>query len=265
MFTNHLSDPGSFRSLVSRARQDGAEQISILHYDWPVAGRCQNPIPGVFTGIIDGELHERRDFRPGRSQDNPMGQVDTEVRCRKCPECLNQRRILWTERALRETEFSWRTWFGTLTVRPQQRYIYKLRTIAALRDRAVDYDTLTEGEQFKYTCQAIGKDLTLMIKRLRKSQGGAGGLRYFFVFERHKDGFPHLHCLLHEQGPDFEVRKLSLHANWPHGFSSWKIVSEHGEFDRKAVTYVAKYLSKSADARVRASLKYGAPGAGGTL
>lgn len=92
-----------------------------------------------------------------------------------------------------------------------------------------------------------------MLKRLRKAHGKRGGLRYLVVMEAHKSNLPHYHILLHEVFTDYPMRKALLRPAWRFGFSHWKLA------DEKAAPYVAKYLAKSAQARIRASIDYGNP------
>lgn len=75
--------------------------------------------------------------------------------------------------------------------------------------------------------------------------------RFLAVFERHKDGFPHLHLLIHEQGQP--LTKSAIQAEWRLGFSQCKLVDQ----GPKAAFYVAKYLGKDAATRIRASVRYG--------
>lgn len=176
--------------------------------------------------------------------------VELQARCRKCEGCLAHRRRLWTARAVDEIEASDRTWFGTLTVAPMQRF--QLRVIAErkhLRRGGESLSSLEPSEQFKLLAGELGKEATKALKRLRKNTGAR--FRYLLVTEAHKSGDPHLHILIHEQ--DKPISKRQLEAVWKFGFSKWKLVDR----DRGAAVYVCKYLAKDALTRVRASLKYG--------
>ena len=62
-----------------------------------------------------------------------------------------------------------------------------------------DFDTLSDGEQFRLIHNEIGKEFTLYFKKLRKAAKNTR-LRYLLVAEAHKDGFPHYHAFLHEHG-----------------------------------------------------------------
>src|SRR3546814_14458143 len=52
------------------------------------------------------------------------GKVPVEVpsRCRSCENCLRHKQRLWTARALDELKAASRTWFGTLTSGPTDRF-----------------------------------------------------------------------------------------------------------------------------------------------
>src|SRR5689334_12548131 len=90
---------------------------------WNVAGGCEAPVSVLQTG----EGHFRMDLGHGASQAwEPMRSLQMFVRCRKCGPCLNARSYRWGMRAvsewLRGALEGQRTWFGTLTFRPEERY-----------------------------------------------------------------------------------------------------------------------------------------------
>lgn len=155
--------------------------------------------------------------------------------CRKCPPCLRARQRLWASRARVELTFAPRTWFVTLTDNPQSRF--------TARVEAGSWD-------FADIRQVQSKRVTNMLHRLRKAEKTR--FRYLLVQEYHKDGYPHVHMLLHEVQGCPSLTKRSIEREWPFGFSKSKLVQDLG-----AGQYVTKYLTKSANARVRASIKYG--------
>lgn len=174
--------------------------------------------------------------------------VSIKVACRKCDGCLLHRSNLWAARATAEIGASRRTWFVTLTVAPQHRF--RLGLLAEkqyLRPGGETLASLSPDEQFRYQCKVLSRELTLYLKRVRKKST----LRFLAVFERHKDGFPHLHLLVHEQGQP--VTKSAIQAQWRLGFSQCKLVDDRPG----AAFYVAKYLAKEAATRIRASVRYG--------
>lgn len=99
--------------------------------------------------------------------------------------------------------------------------------------------------------QASGDHVQRYIKRLRKS---GFALRYVFVPELHRDGFPHWHGLVHDLRGDLGWKPVSTEWASHEGFSKIKLVK-----DAKAIRYVTKYLAKDTHGRIRASLKYGDP------
>lgn len=175
--------------------------------------------------------------------------LDLEVRCRKCPQCLRARSALWRMRASAETTFSARTWFGTLTLSPacHSQALSIVQAVEALN--GIDYDLLDASEQFTLLVTQIGREITKYIKRLRKQSGAS--LRYLLVVEKHQSGVPHFHMLVHEPFIDQSIGERELRKQWTLGFSKWKLA------DTKHPGYVCKYISKSAESRVRASLHYG--------
>lgn len=131
-----------------------------------------------------------------------------------------------------EIKQSNRVWFATITINPHHRFMFSLQ--AGSRD-------------YLDTYKIIGKEMTKYFKRLRKA---GYKFRYVMVAEAHKDGYPHLHLLLHEISTP--ISKSRLQAEWPYGFSTFKLVK-----DDRASHYVAKYLAKDARTRIRASQRYG--------
>lgn len=212
------------------------------------AGDCTAPVMIFLRGVSDQVLSFFREREPG----TPDVVAWATVRCRKCNECRYTRRRAWTRRAMAECAVATRTWFGTLTLRPEDRvrYTYKAH-LEASRKRVEQWCCLNDSEQFTYLVSAIGKELTRYIKRVRKNSGAT--LRYLLVSEEHKDGFPHFHMLVHECAGT--VTKRQLDEAWRLGFSQWRLVAP-GQ-GAKGARYVCKYLSKSALSRIRGSHKYG--------
>lgn len=150
-----------------------------------------------------------------------------------------------------------RTWFGTLTPRPEVAATWQLLAAKYQADRVgTPFDALDDAERFKLRWRHMSREITLMIKRLRKE-----GHRFTFlcVSERFTGGgvydaagVPHAHMLLHELEVQSPIRHAALASAWPCGFSKWKLVE-----DPRQIGYVSKYLSKDARTRVRCSEHYG--------
>lgn len=174
------------------------------------------------------------------------------ARCRKCEGCLTHRRRLWTARARDMIAVARRTWFGTLTVAPAERFKMRIRVERRrLRAGGEAISSLDATEQFRLLADELGTEATRWLKRVRSV--AKGPLRYLLVAEEHKTGDPHLHVLLHEFGEP--ITKRELENQWRYGFSHWRLVGE----DQRAASYVCKYLSKDLRTRVRASIGYGQP------
>lgn len=219
------------------SRDDARDYLWRQSLETPPVHPCENPVP-IYAIGLPSMLDPGGDPLP----------VEFEARCRKCDGCLAHRRRLWTARAVDEIGVSQRTWFGTLTVAPEQRLRMSWTAERKLLRRGGSGLSSLSGPDL-YRCLAgeLGSELTKYLKRLRKK----GPLRYFAVFEAHKDGFPHVHLLLHEQ--EYEHRKRDLQDQWRIGFSHFKLTDR----EPAAAVYVAKYLSKDALTRVRASQSYG--------
>jgi hypothetical protein len=262
-------------ALGTKALLSGALCTEPGHIEWDCAGDCREPqvlfeaeVAEDMLSAIKREAKARRAARDMvrelgklgiikdvdecivRSKPHPVGiKVSIFVRCRKCDRCRENRRRRWSARAISEWEASERTWFGTLTLSPAAHDHFKLQAQRDCGVRATDFDAFSPDEQFLARHRAIGAEITRWLKRVRKNSGAK--VRFLLVAEQHKSGLPHYHAMIHEgEGPKVEYRVLR--DAWRVGFSQFKLVS-----DQRAASYVCKYLSKSALARVRASSRYG--------
>jgi hypothetical protein len=157
------------------------------------------------------------------------------------------------------------------------------RAFVRLAAQGEDFDAGDDASRFVHRHKECAKELTLWLKRLRaaaaedhrqsartaelcEAKRGAKcschpisefrvPLSYLLVAEAHKSGLPHYHLLVHEHDESKPVRARHLKETWRLGFSDVKLVAQ-GEESRRAA-YAAKYLTKSALARVRASVGYG--------
>ena len=170
--------------------------------------------------------------------------IELHARCRKCEACMKAKRAYWKIRAMTEIGQAPRTWFVTLTWRPEER----LRCEYSIKEPSADNDEL-----FRQRVLALWPEVTRYLQRLRKGCP----LRYLMSWEEHKDGFPHAHLLIHETaGNTITRRKLS--AEWKAGFSKNRLV-ENADPDsiHKSAAYVCKYITKAMRGRVPASFHYG--------
>ena len=266
----HHSD---LRRLVAKALASGAERLSLMRVRWDISGDCENgysrliyaapPVERVTVLDLRAVWPDSKPFEWDRFAGNYRGftnidsrsgvipyELELVTRCRVCDHCRTARTKLWRMRAAVEIKAAARTWFGTLTLRPenQYRFLLEARRRAALGCR--EFDELSDGEQFKARVAEISREITLYLKRVRKASNAP--LRYCLVAEAHKSGDPHFHILIHERDENRPVTHRILSDQWPLGFTNFKLVD-----DVKPASYIAKYLSKSALARVRASKRYG--------
>lgn len=255
------------RTLVTeRTATNAAFDAHIIgsdHADY--AGNCQSPVMVCLTGHPDERLRRIQQFakadvdyarldgqtywRGSLGQTPTVRHVDIAVRCRKCEACMRARRNQWIARAKSEISHAPRTWFGTLTLRPEIQFRFVALARAKLFQGGTNYDDLSPDEQFAERCRPLVRELQLYFKRLRKA---GCQFRYVVAIERHKSGAPHAHLLLHEI--KLPVRYKALSDHWSAGFSKFNLVAE-GE-ESRAAHYVAKYLTKSYG-RMLASSRYG--------
>lgn len=221
---------------------------SLRHREWDVGGNCERP--QLVTLYARRETRKHKYIVVRTPTDGPSW-AELWTRCRKCTKCLQARSRLWRDRMQHELKQSPRSWFVTLTVRPEvrQRMRDTIRVRAGLQ--GCDADALDASEQFGQLCSELGKELSKYLKRVRKECEGT--FRYSLVYEPHKDGFPHVHALIHELPGGRAVRLKTLKYQWKLGWSKPELVRD----PNKCGAYVAKYLTKDGTARVRASLHYG--------
>lgn len=163
---------------------------------------------------------------------------------------------MWAIRARSEINAAARTWYGTLTCRPEMHHA--LLALARHREamQGVDFETLGEQEQFTLIAREEGKLITDFLKRVRKETSASP--RYLMVTEQHKSGLPHWHILLSEQTLSSPIRKTVLERQWTAGFSHWRLINAADDADSgRRIAYVTKYVGKSMLCRVRASIGYG--------
>lgn len=234
--------------LMLRALEAGAKRPTWMRAVWDVAGDCESS-----RGV---EQYARPAPPSGRSwvsvprHGTPLV-VELHVRCRHCLKCLKHRRRLWAARAAAEVGASKRTWFGTLTYAPPSYFLALSQARALMRERGVR--TGDKASEDRYVAKVMGRHVTLYLKRLRKLSGA--GLRFIAVMEAgDKTGRLHWHLLIHEAS-DVTITKAQLDGEWGQGFTQWKLVET--EQRSKAAAYIAKYLTKALQGRIRASQKYG--------
>lgn len=206
---------------------------------------CEQPVEMRYRGAPDP-------VRVGLGiEKDTVAVAYAKARCRRCQPCLYHRRRLWTARAMAECAVAPRTWFGTLTFRPEERISILYRAQLRYERSALEsWSKLGESEQHASLVREASPRVTRWLKRVRKESRAS--FRYLLVSEAHKDGMPHFHLLLHEK--DTSVTKRCLDGNWRDGFSQFRLVDVGSPLGAR---YVCKYLSKSALTRVRASQRYG--------
>jgi len=232
-------------ALAHKALLNGASRVSYNRIDWPIFGDCQNRFTQTFKCppyLDPWGRKTKRDYAI---------YIDLHTRCRRCPKCLRHRAALWKARALAEYQGSVRTWFGTLTLRPDRQWHFRARAIQRASREGASFEAMSSDDQFKRVHAEISRELTKGIKRLR--QNTQSPFKYLIVAERHKSGDPHYHLLIHERSASRPIRYAQLKSDlWREGFSNYRLVVAD---DNPA--YLCKYLGKDMAARVRASQNYG--------
>lgn len=212
-----------------------------------LAGRCQTPVRVSMQSRAN--TPERKFVVIAKRKGNLPFLFDIDVPCRKCPACMKNRAAHWRYRMVSEYKAAPRSWLCSFTYRPDV-HQYVLNWLRAEHDAAGDqFDALPIEKQFQLRAGRLAKYATLYFKRLRKE---GNQFRYVLVAEAHASGLPHHHALIHEVADP--VRHASLARAWEWGFMNAKLIHEPAQ-----AAYVAKYLSKSMGAKLRASIDYGSP------
>jgi glycine/D-amino acid oxidase-like deaminating enzyme len=271
-----MPDWTSVKALALKAMENGGKSVSKTTVTWDVARGCANPVwlhhwarnDLSEIDVWDTSHYNATEPRVELRWLHSALRLDVEmtVPCRKCPACLRDRSREWAWRSWSEIRASPRTWFGTITIRPDDHY--RFRMLAAVRlanTKGSDLESLPPDEQFRHHEREIYRALQKMFKRLRKA---GHRFRFLCVCESspsHQDGLPHYHVLIHEIGAQIKHEQLAgrrpdrkrgtdgIPCPWPHGFVNIKLVDN----DRRAAWYVAKYLSKDAKLKPRPSVRYG--------
>lgn len=231
--------------VLSAGMGRGLEFKTPITAAWDIAGQCLNPREFRMDAAASRLSGERLVRAPGR----PYSVVLT-VRCRACEWCLRQRAARWAFRAVEEIDAHVRTWFATFTFTPQNHVVMRAMTSRRLARGGTDFALLSATEQHVELSREYGAEITKYFKRIRKNSDAP--LRYILVQEPHKSGLPHFHALIHEVDATRPIRHRTLSTGWKLGFSKFKLCE-----GSKTAWYVAKYLTKSAWTRVRASKWYG--------
>lgn len=240
-------DQTKLGALQARALAEGGGTYSPWEDDkqrtyWTVAGKGRDHCVAPRIIVLNS----------GEDESTPVGSaIELHVRCRICEPCLRAKSAYWKLRAMAEIGKSERTWFVTLTWRPEDR----LRAEYAVKSYA------DPREVFRARLGVLSPVVTAWLQRLRKGLRTEGeapvSFRYLLVWEEHADGFPHAHLLLHEK-PGQTLTKRRVQREWKAGFSNCRlVVSQSPEDVHRSAAYVCKYIAKSMLARIRASARYG--------
>lgn len=207
--------------------------------------------------------------------------LTVEARCRKCENCRERRGMYWAARARSEYHKWPTTWMVTLTIAPEMHYFYDAMVRDEMRpEHALEAASgrLAPATLYGYRARVLGRQVTKYLHRLRKRSA----FRYLLVAEAHENPGavhlrPHFHILIHEYNPGTLVKtdeyasesgvchacrryhKVGevcdtgfIRSQWSLGFSKAFLA-----YDEKSVYYLCKYMTKSMQSRVRASIAYG--------
>ena len=231
-----IVDDGLTREWLSRT--------GLTSWAGDVSMGCEAPAIIELSSAVEDGFHIDRQTKERRpdllSYADVRFTVDLAVPCRKCKACLRRDRRRWETRIQRECSRANRTWMATYTISPAARMMVE-GTRKDVPIDSDDYFALLWVERVR----VLSRELQLHLKRVRKSVDKP--IRFFAVFEPHRDGWPHIHMLIHA---DHELLKKQC-GTWNLGFQKVKLVQEGA-----GALYVAKYCAKEGSS-VRASVRYG--------
>lgn len=221
------------------------------------SGWCKNDL--VVDQMGQGHWRMAPDGKPVRE---PARTFSMKVRCRRCEGCLKERRCMWARRAVSEWKQAasrgGRTWFVTLTFRPEVHYRLTTEVRLKFAKDGGDFDAMSWKDRYSELLKEYHAEVDRFLDRVRKGLAKRGWgevkFRYLMVPEPHKSGMIHYHLLIHEASLDQRLVKRRIEAAWGLGFSVIKLVdSEQGAL------YATKYLGKHHyEGRIRNSRHYGA-------
>lgn len=240
------------RRLATKALAYGATRVTFSRIEWEVGAKCDGPLTVEIVG--------RGDRYEARSSVNPghLSVLLTGLPCRKCTRCLRIRAARWAERAMTEIASSDRTWFCTLTLKPEVQHRVFMEELAARYARGWSSSDISEETEFLLRCQGGFNLVTKFWKNVRKPQADEEPVRlkYLVVAERHVSGLPHYHAFVHEKAGSITYRRLA--DRWTkNGFFHAKLVGSEELSHTKSARYLTKYIAKDMLCRVRASQRYG--------
>lgn len=273
----------ALEGLASTALAAGGRREGLRYVEWDISGSCLAPVRVNRYSNATQWVRHRGKYHIGM-------EVTLLTKCRRCDDCARKRAAHWRYRAIEECLAAPRTWFGTLTLRPDEHY--RIDALSRVGQRNAkgsgwlvkpcrDWQDLTDEGRSAVRMQHVGREVTLWLKRVRKNSGVP--FRYLLATEIHtgkrvpKDddfarhvmtGYPHVHVLIHEVAGAEPLRKKFLTGryneqlgrweyppSWTLGFTKFTLLDESDP--KKGAMYLCKYLSESIEARVRASIDYG--------
>lgn len=166
-----------------------------------LAMSCERPVRATYVAR----------FALGAKPGRPLVAVAL-YRCRKCTACERTNSMRWAARAVDEYKKSARTWFGTLTLRPDQHALVDQWVADAdlWPERSRLSDAQFQKALFRARASIVGQQVTSWLDVVREiaylRTHRRELIRYMLVAERHDSketsefmrGRPHFHIVLHE-------------------------------------------------------------------
>lgn len=201
-----------------------SRQVNHRYLRWKLCGDCAMPRKVIWQSgaHLKGRMPLREDLFPERT-------AELDVRCRRCPPCLQARRRKWAAYAKRELLAAKRTWMVTFTLNDWALSFLKARAIKHFNERGkapraemvgsggtklvkywldppASFEELPADEQYILLEREMFREFMLMVMRMRKTCRETKGqeFRYLLVSERNSSGErgekgnPHFHAFFHQ-------------------------------------------------------------------
>ena len=142
------------RRLAAAALGKGAVITGPGVIRWNVSGKCLTPRyvevrgRGTRWGTDPHAAHAQPTMEFWvDGMDDPPATLEILAKCRRCAPCLKARSLEWTYRAKRELQAAARTWFGTMTLSPDEHWLASCRWERSKAGRK--WAELSPDEQFR--------------------------------------------------------------------------------------------------------------------
>lgn len=221
-------------------------KVRPYRYEVFLSGDCLNPYLIELTGRDSVDQFDREVLLQG-SASNPTF-VDLYVRCRRCETCRANTYRRWYARTMQEMMISQKAYLVTPTFNGEHRNEINVGAVL----RMIGDDDLTEWGALNKASYEFVKKAFKRVRSRNKRESRPVTLRYLAVSEAHEDGFPHYHILI------FADKRYGLNdCLFTEFVKMGRTTVDLVKDPQRQVGYCLKYILKSGQHSIRASLNFG--------